>query len=88
MAGFRERFLLRACGDAEDIGSALARDDLTMVRSLCHGLSGNAGMFGFAEVGTLAQAVEEAIDHGADRDKVRELAAPLLDRIAQLDQER
>ena len=88
MAEFRDRFLARAHGDAESIGSALARGDLGAIRSLCHGLSGNAGMFGFADVGTLAQAVEEAVDRGADADEVRGLTAPLLERIAQLDQER
>lgn len=88
MAEFRARFLARARADARGLGCALAAGDRASVRDLCHGLSGNAGMFGFPDLGALAQAVEEAVDRGAGMDEIGALAAPLLDRIAALPQER
>lgn len=88
MAEFRARFLARADEDAERIEQALAAGDFAMVRSLSHGLSGTAGIFGFAEIGASAQAVEEAIDAGMEEAEIRLLATRLLDQLSALDQER
>lgn len=88
MAEFRARFLKRAADDALRVEQALAARDFAIVGSLCHGLSGNAGMFGFPDVGASAQAVEEAIDRGAGDEAVHALAGHLLRQIAALNQER
>lgn len=88
MAEFRERFLERSARNAESIGQALAAGDHATIRIVCHGLSGSAGMFGFADVGTLAEAVEQAVDRGAGEDEVRRLSEDLLARLARLPHER
>lgn len=88
MAEFRARFVTRAHGDAERIEQALAEHDFPAVRSISHGLSGSAGMFGLTDLGELAQAVEEAIDASASETDIQAHARRLLDRIADLAQER
>jgi len=88
MAEFRARFIVRAAEDAARIRHALDAGDFARLREVCHGLSGNAGMFGFAELGVSAQAVEEAIDAGTPEGPLRGLAAALLDRLAALDERR
>lgn len=88
MAEFRERFLERAAEDAEAIRQALSAGDHATIRTLCHGLSGSAGMFGFADLGMLAEAVEQAVDRGAGDDEVRRLSEDLLTRLARLPHER
>lgn len=81
MAEFHARFLARAAGDAGRIREALAAGDFATIRTVCHGLSGNAGMFGFDDIGAEAQAVEEAIDSGAAEAAVRQGIAGLLHRL-------
>lgn len=88
MAELRARFLTRASEDAARIEEALGAGDLVTVRSLAHGLSGTAGIFGFSEVGASAQVVEEAIDAGTDKGEIRVMAVGLLDQLSALDQER
>ena len=88
MAQFRTRFLDRAETDAQVAQTALAEGDFATLHSICHGLSGNAGMFGFADIGAHAQAVERAIDANDPASRVRDLAGALLDRLNALSQER
>lgn len=88
MAEFHERFLERAARDAESISQALSAGDHATVRTICHGLSGNAGMFGFADVGTLAEAVEHAVERHANDEEVRRLSEDLLARLGRLPHER
>ena len=88
MAEFHARFLKRAGEDAEGIAAALTDGDFATVRSLCHGLSGNAGMFGFGDLGSQAQAVEEAVDAGEPDEQVRALAEVLLGQLAEVTQGR
>jgi HPt (histidine-containing phosphotransfer) domain-containing protein len=83
MAALRERFRVRAGTDGECIAAALAERDFDTVRNLAHGLSGSGGVFGFAQVSADAQAVEEAIDTGADAAKVEALCDRLLTRLAE-----
>ena len=82
MAEFHARFLVRAAEDADKIEAALADGDFTALRVICHGLSGNAGMFGFAELGSQAQAVEDTVDAGEPEASVRALASELLRQLA------
>jgi HPt (histidine-containing phosphotransfer) domain-containing protein len=58
LAVLRARFLLRS---REDLKLFRAADtDPAEVRARAHQLSGSAGVFGFAEVGEAARAVDEA----------------------------
>ncbi len=83
MAALRERFRARARADGERIAAALSARDLETVRNLAHGLSGSGGVFGFPQVSADAQAVEEAIDTGAEAAKVEALCDRLLARLAE-----
>lgn len=88
MAEFRARFLLRASEDARRIDEALDAGDLAALREICHGLSGNAGMFGFADVGASAESVERAVDAGTGETEIRALAANLRSDLDDLADER
>ena len=88
MAEFHARFLARAAEDADKIEVALANADFVALRAVCHGLSGNAGVFGFGELGAQAQAVEEAVDAGEPAASVRTRAVELLRQLAGLAQGR
>jgi HPt (histidine-containing phosphotransfer) domain-containing protein len=78
MVALRARFLARAVAETGEIEAYIAAGAWQAVRDISHGLSGRAGMFGFAAIGDAARAVEEAIDAGAAPDSVRALAAALL----------
>ena len=82
MAQLRERFLLRAEDERAQLVAAATVGDRAEMRRLAHGLSGSAGVFGFPEIGLHAQALEEAVDRGADEEEIRRLCALLTDRLA------
>ncbi len=86
MAALRERFRVRAATDGERIAAALSARDLDTVRTLAHGLSGSGGVFGYPQVSMDAQAVEEAIDAGAEAGEVKALCDRLLARLAETSQ--
>lgn len=88
MAEFRARFLARAAEDARRIAQALEAGDWATVRDVCHGISGNAGMFGFPDVGAAAQRVERAIGAGTPDKDVHALANPLLLQLEALGENR
>jgi HPt (histidine-containing phosphotransfer) domain-containing protein len=83
MPALRERFRARAGSDGDRIAAALAAGDLDTVRSLAHGLSGSGGVFGFPQVSEDAQAVENAIDAGADAGELAALCHRLLARLTE-----
>jgi HPt (histidine-containing phosphotransfer) domain-containing protein len=62
MAVLRERFVERARADAAALQEAAADGDRVALRQLAHGLAGNAGLFGHAELGQAAKALEIALD--------------------------
>ena len=64
MHAFRQRFFERVRRDRVDIAGAWQDGDHATLIRLCHGLAGNAGMFGFRELGLLAGRVEGAIEQG------------------------
>ena len=64
MGAFRQRFLERARRDRADIAAAWEAGDRASLAGLCHSLAGNAGMFGFKELGLLAGRVESAVGQG------------------------
>jgi HPt (histidine-containing phosphotransfer) domain-containing protein len=62
MAALRERFVERARADAAALRTAAQDGDMAALRQLAHGLAGNAGLFGHAELGQAARTLEIAID--------------------------
>lgn len=73
MAELRVRFVARAAEDLRKLrdhqrGMPLSRRDL---RALVHRIAGSAGLFGFAEISTLAGRVDERL---VDRDDVADLS--------------
>ena len=81
MAQLRERFVARAQDERAQLIAAIATMERSEIRRLSHGLSGSAGVFGYPEIGHDAQALEEAVDGGADDDELRRLSAKLIDRM-------
>lgn len=82
MAQLSARFVLRAAAEETTLRQAVQECDWVEARRLAHSLSGSAAMFGFPQVGSAAQALEEAIDNGETEAGLRLLAAALLDRLA------
>ncbi|MBO9624300.1 MAG: Hpt domain-containing protein [Sphingomonas sp.] len=81
MKSFHARFLARAAEDRAAIEAAWTTGDDAALRRLCHGLAGNAGMFGFAELGAAAQKIEETVDEGAPREALAPLVEQLLAQL-------
>jgi len=81
---FRARFLARAADDLarlrrHQLSPALAKPELI---GLVHRIAGNAGMFGYPMISTLASDVELQLD--SDRDAtptLRELVAALQEAV-------
>ena len=80
-----ERFAAAARDSTAAIKAALDREDWSELARLCHSLAGRAGMFGHAEIGEAARAVEEGLGAGLSRPVVAALTRDLLDRMALLD---
>lgn len=64
MAILRQRFHVRAAADRAAIATALEAGDRGRLLHLAHGLAGIAAIFGHADVGARAAALEEAVDQG------------------------
>lgn len=62
MAALRDRFVERARADAAALRTAAAKADRAALRQIAHGLAGNAGLFGHAELGQAARALEIVLD--------------------------
>lgn len=88
MAQLRARFVTR-CDDLRgQLVIAAQAMDRNGLRSLAHGLSGTAGVFGFPKISFEAQAVEEGVDQGLEEAELRRLCSILSDslsRVAQSD---
>ena len=78
----RGRFLERARADRNAIAAAWDAGDDEALRGLSHGLAGNAGMFGYAEIGEAARNLEDALSE--DR-PVDDLVGRLLSMLDALD---
>lgn len=73
-------FRARMRGDADALEAALAAGpDWKQIEALAHGLAGSAGIFGEAEVGAAARAIDETFGAG-ERPVLAEVAA-LIDLI-------
>lgn len=61
MDALRLRFRARAAADAGALRDAWAERDLDALRRIAHGLAGNAGLFGYSELGDAARALDDAL---------------------------
>lgn len=84
LAVFRQRFLSRAIEDAIALRQALAADAWDDMRRRAHNLAGNAGLFGFAEIGEDARRLEEAIDENEGDQAVTTCALTLIAKLEAL----
>lgn len=82
MEALKRRFRQRAHADRESIGQAFARKDRSALLKLAHGLSGAAGIFGYAEISARAALVEDAIDEDVSEPALADLVGAL---VAELD---
>jgi len=76
MEQLRTRFRQRATGDGEALKVAIAAKDRDTAIHILHSLAGNAGMFGYPALSTIASELEQAIASGA----------PEVDVLAKLQQ--
>ena len=84
MQKLRQRFHARAASDRSAIISALEAGDRSRLLHLAHGLAGVAGIFGYAEIGGHASALEEAVDAGVDDAAVKPLGQALIEALARV----
>lgn len=75
LAPLRARFQARAAIEAAALAEALAAGEAAEVERIAHGLAGAAGLFGFADVGAAAIAVDQAFAAG------RPIDAAKVDRL-------
>ncbi|HEY0629522.1 MAG TPA: Hpt domain-containing protein [Sphingomicrobium sp.] len=83
MSGLRQRFIDRTAADRALLGDGIRRDrgELELI---AHRISGSAGMFGFVELGTAAEELEEAIRNLCDESTLEKHVMRLdaeIDRI-------
>lgn len=88
LAVLAARFAVEATDSIDFIGACLARRDWTDLSARCHSLAGRAGMFGQAQLGEAARAVEEAIDAQETASVIEPLTLALLHQLRALPQVR
>jgi HPt (histidine-containing phosphotransfer) domain-containing protein len=79
MAKLKLRFAIRLEAEQLLLEQALASGDRLELKRLAHGLSGSAAIFGYADIGESAQALEAAADGGQS---LREPAEALFQLMA------
>ena len=80
----RQRFHERAASDRSAIISALEAGDRSRLLHLAHGLAGVAGIFGYADIGGHASALEEALDAGVGDVAVKEFGQALIEALGRV----
>lgn len=78
VAGLRGRFRARAGEQAGTLADAVAAGDLETVAALAHKLAGSAAIFGYAEIGSLARALDQLAQDGGDPMALRDSADRLV----------
>lgn len=78
MEALRSRFRSRAGDEATRLNVALTSGDRSELARASHALTGNAGLFGFADLSKQAALVEEAIDTGEGDNRIRMLTQTLI----------
>jgi HPt (histidine-containing phosphotransfer) domain-containing protein len=81
MAELRTRFLARAEADRALLAIALRQEDWDEVRRIAHGLSGTAGVFGFASLARRRKAWKQRSMMAEIKSDLRRLCGALLDAL-------
>ncbi len=81
LAELAARFRQRASEDHASLASAVATNDRLAVADLAHKLAGIAGMFGFAQIGSVALELEQAAETNADMHEPAERLLALLSAL-------
>ena len=84
MQKMRQRFHERAASDRSVIISALEAGDRSRLLHLAHGLAGVAGIFGYADIGGHASALEEALDASVGDAAVKEFGQALIEALGRV----
>ncbi len=82
MALLAERFAASASAERNALAAALAEEDRQAVRDQAHKLAGVAAMFGHAELGEAAFALETIVETGGDIAQPASLVEEWLRRVA------
>lgn len=81
MEALKLRFAERAGADRTALNDAwVARDD-DAIRRISHSLAGNAGMFGYSDLGDAARELEEALDRLAPAEHLQQKLDAVLAKI-------
>lgn len=83
MKELKQRFIQRCVNDRDQLrahqsGARLAPENL---RTIIHRMAGAAGIFGFAEIGALAAALDETLAYDGDASMLPQLIASLDETI-------
>lgn len=71
MDALRTRFISRASSEIAALCEAHLEHDEAAMRRIAHSLAGNAGLFGWPELGQRAREFEELLDRPASAEEVR-----------------
>ena len=85
MAELRGRFAARTDGELRRLIGAIDRRDAEAIGSIAHRLAGNAGVFGFHQLGDAAKEVEDALDGRAPADELERSCRTLAAQLGTLD---
>ena len=85
MAELRGRFAARTDGELRRLIEAIDRRDAEEIGAISHRLAGNAGVFGFHQLGDAAKEVGEALDRDAPADELERSCRVLVTRLRALD---
>ncbi|HLZ33029.1 MAG TPA: Hpt domain-containing protein [Nitrospira sp.] len=77
-------FLENRRKDADTLEAALQRNDLKTIRLLGHRMKGDGGGFGFEEISTIGDALEQAAIR-EDRVVIKRQTAALVDYLTHVD---
>jgi HPt (histidine-containing phosphotransfer) domain-containing protein len=81
MEALKARFIERAAADRAALDQAWAARDDDAIRRISHSLAGNAGMFGFSDLGEAARELEEALDRTVPEDQLQAKLDAVLAKI-------
>jgi len=83
MKELKQRFILRCVNDRDQLRAHQSGAPLTpeSLRSIVHRMAGAAGIFGFADIGALAAALDETLACDGDASMLPQLIASLDEKI-------
>lgn len=81
MEALKARFVERAAADQTALTAAWAARDNDAVRLISHSLAGNAGIFGYPDLGDAARELEEALDQLSSDEHLQQKLDAVLTKI-------